>query len=573
MIALENGELAPTPYAGRQRWQRHFATLLCGEILPSSECVAAARQDYNARQHVEPEADFVPTLNEVIARFSRLQTEKAVGEDHLGGELYRTFPHELAQILHPVFAKAELRSCESWLWRGSLVHELPKKGKDIKLCEAYRDIALACEAGKAYHGILRTHLVPEHWSFCSQTQYGGVRHRGCDFGNLAGRSFMQIAKVRGWSGAVVFFDAITAFASMLRALVCQQCSRDHPTTEALIASGFSADEVAAMTREAMQAPASETMLRSPHLRRLLSDALSNTWAATQGVKDVAATRRGSKAGEPLADLAFGMLMRRILQRVRERMDEKGLVARLPVCGATPFAPADEMLPVMEAVHDISYVDDASAYTWGQDPQDVIDNVKNIVAIYHEEFLRHGLQLNYAAGKSECLVALRGKGAKAVREQVFVADKAMLTVEFQAGTLLLRVVDAYKHLGGIVTSSGSQCRELQARIKAMNAGIAVLNRPVMARHEVPTEDKIQLCATLADTRLFLYAGTWTSLGAAQQKALHGPRMHILRRATNMYRSSENDNATDREVLVAAGCYTIDVQVAMLRLLFFARLVRW
>ena len=49
--------------------------------------------------------------------------------------------------------------------------------------------------------------------------------------------------------------------------------------------------------------------------------------------------------------------------------------------------------------------------------------------------------------------------------------------------------------------------------------------------------------------------------------------ILRRATNMYRSSDGDNATDREVLVAAGCCTIDVQVAMLRLLFFGRLVRW
>ena len=101
-----------------------------------------------------------------------------------------------------------------------LVHELPKKGKDLKLCDAYRDIALACEAGKVYHSILRTRLVPEYWSFCSQTQYGGVRHRGCDFGNLAGRSFMMIAKARGWSCAVVFFDAVTAFASMLRALVC-----------------------------------------------------------------------------------------------------------------------------------------------------------------------------------------------------------------------------------------------------------------------------------------------------------------------------------------------------------------
>ena len=230
----------------------------------------------------------------------------------------------------------------------------------MKLCDANREIALACEAGKVGHDILRLRLVPEYWNFCSQAQYGGVRHRGCDFGNLAWRSFVKIAKARGWSCAVVFFDAATAFASMLRALVCQQSSRDCPTDEALLATGFSPDEVAAMSHEAKQVPACDVMSRSPHLRRLLSDTLSNTWASTQGVKEVAATRRGSKAGELLADLAFGMLMRRILERVRERMDEKGIVARLPVGGAIPFATAHEVIPEMEAVHDISYVDDASA---------------------------------------------------------------------------------------------------------------------------------------------------------------------------------------------------------------------
>ena len=166
------------------------------------------------------------------------------------------------------------------------------------------------------------------------------------------------------------------------------------------------------------------------------------------------------------------------------MDERGLAARLPVCGATPFAPTDDVLPQMDAFHDIRNVDDASAYTWGPDPLAVIDNAKIIVAIYHEEFLRHGLQLNYAAWKYECLVALRGKGAKTVREQVFMADKAMLTVKFEAGTLWLRVVDAYKHLGSIVTSSGSQRRELQARISAFNAGVAAVTHLVMAEHEVP-----------------------------------------------------------------------------------------
>ena len=108
---------------------------------------------------------------------------------------------------------------------------------------------------------------------------------------------------------------------------------------------------------------------------------------------------------------------------------------------------------------------------------------------------------------------------------------------------------------------------------MNGGVAALNRPVLGRHEIHVEDKILLCSTLADTRLFLYAGTWTSLSSAQQRTLHSARVQILRRATNMQRRSDIDNATDREVLVAAGCCTIDVQVAMLRLLFFWRLVRW
>ena len=67
MIALENGDLAPTPFAGRQIWLRHFAKLLCGEILPSSECVAAARQDYNARQNAEPRSPWRRVISHLSA--------------------------------------------------------------------------------------------------------------------------------------------------------------------------------------------------------------------------------------------------------------------------------------------------------------------------------------------------------------------------------------------------------------------------------------------------------------------------------------------------------------------------
>ena len=97
---------------------------------------------------------------------------------------------------------------------------------------------------------------------------------------------------------------------------------------------------------------------------------------------------------------------------------------------------------------------------------------------------------------------------------------------------------------------------------MNAGAAALNRPVMAKHEVSMEECHASRHSLVSLRWHMDE-PWPC----------SARMHILRRATNMHRSGENDNVTNREVLLAAGCFSIDVQVAMLRLLFSARLVRW
>ena len=56
---------------------------------------------------------------------------------------------------------------------------------------------------------------------------------------------------------------------------------------------------------------------------------SVVFSATQEVREVIATRRGSKVGERLADLASGILVRRILQQVHDRMEDAGLVARPP----------------------------------------------------------------------------------------------------------------------------------------------------------------------------------------------------------------------------------------------------
>ena len=136
-------------------------------------------------------------------------------------------------------------------------------------------------------------------------------------------------------------------------------------------------------------------------------------------------------------------------------------------------------------------------------------------------------------------------------------------EYEAGSLLLRVVDAWE---AFVASSGSQCRELQARVKAMNCGVAALNRPVLSQHEVLSKTS---SSSVPRSRTLACSFTLARASAL----LSADRCTFSDVPPTCTEAGENENATDREVLVAAGCCTIDVQVAMLRLSFFARLVQW
>ena len=47
-----------------------------------------------------------------------------------------------------------------------------------------------------------------------------------------------------------------------------------------------------------------------------------------------------------------------------------------------------------------------------------------MAIYRGTFLQHGLQLDYAAGKSDCLIAMSGADAKKIREKTFLGESCI-----------------------------------------------------------------------------------------------------------------------------------------------------
>ena len=108
------------------------------------------------------------------------------------------------------------------------------------------------------------------------------------------------------------------------------------------------------------------------------------------------------------------------------------------------------------------------------PVHLIKRLNSVVPIVTSVFAKHGLQLNFKAGKSELLIALRGEAARKLKVQLLVQDGGVLKVADALGaTRDVLMTDAYRHLGGIVDAQGSMSRELQHRAAVAGAALRPL----------------------------------------------------------------------------------------------------
>ena len=140
------------------------------------------------------------------------------------------------------------------------------------------------------------------------------------------------------------------------------------------------------------------------LRRFLRDLHQHTWFSLYAEEDndmkIATwthTRRGTRPGSPLADIAFSMMMAELLKELNEMLlDSDEFVAG--ATGLGTFVP-----PI----------------AWMQQP---IQAAWPHSSSTHGAFKRRGLSLNLNPGKTELLMCFRGEGAVARRKALLLTDK-------------------------------------------------------------------------------------------------------------------------------------------------------
>eukprot|EP00435_Cladocopium_sp_Y103_P063510 s84_g25.t1 len=402
-----------TSYEAQQRlWMKQFADLEAGHVMSR-----------DSLQHLMPpvlgvpadefDVEVLPALAEVRGQIHRMKRGKAPGPDGIPPDVLKAGAEPLAQHLVVLMTKSAAHAREPRSWRGGRLVPLHKGKLPKSDPKGYRSIFLNNFLTKAYHSVIRKHLMTAWSQVLEHLQLGGRKGLGCDTAHHIVQAHLTYGVVSKQPCGVVFVDFKSAFYSVLR-----QCLFDHHVEDdgfvvAMHRLGVHPDEVHRLLSNAQGDAAIRNI--SPHALAVLRDVLRSTYFEIDGIPEVATTNRGTRPGDPIGDISFNLLMAVMLHDITQ-----AIAGSDRVWEGSPEAIMDFSLCRPPAVHawaEIAYVDDLALLLRSPSNSQLRDLTQIALQAVISAAHRRGLELTYGAGKTEVLWCLRGPQSRAMREQL------------------------------------------------------------------------------------------------------------------------------------------------------------
>eukprot|EP00969_Alexandrium_andersonii_P025516 1114532-Alexandrium_andersonii.AAC.1 len=118
------------------------------------------------------------------------------------------------------------------------------------------------------------------------------------------------------------------------------------------------------------------------MRDLLTSILAHTWYLIDGCSEPTLFTRGTKQGDPLGDILFGIVAARIAHTIQQRLQGEGLIPYVSFEGscshlfsATPRVPA-------ECANNTQYADDYTYFVLAQSPSELVDKTSDVMSVIH-----------------------------------------------------------------------------------------------------------------------------------------------------------------------------------------------
>lgn len=395
-------------------------------------------------------------------------------------------------------------------WKGGILAPIFKRGPWDR-ADSYRAIMLLPSLAKRFHAHLRAQLRDVVAQQRPAGVLGGFPHQEVHFGAQYLRTLNSIAESKGKSFGVLFIDIKNAFHNVIR----EQLSGVKDEREFMqIIEDLS---LAESTKEYLRQQGGQGVLHHmgvpPWMIELLAEVHTDTWYTMRHDGGIYRTRRGTRPGSPIADLCFHVLMMDMVREIEEALHDN---VWLNVC-----------TNIQKHYLTVIWSDDVAIPCETHCPKYLPLAMKRIAQIAGDIFQKRGFALSFAKGKTSAVLALRGTGAPAVREEFLLGIAAGVALDEGQEGHFLHFVPHYKHLGVQFVASNSGALEMDMRLGQAKQAYYEMRRSIFANRHIRTSTRLKLVDSLILSRLTFGQAAWSDPTVRQLNRLRAFTTKIYR----------------------------------------------
>eukprot|EP00435_Cladocopium_sp_Y103_P072728 s332_g41.t1 len=309
-----------------------------------------------------------------------------------------------------------------------------------------------------HHGNVRKRLAQEWTPHAEVIQYGGKAGHATDLAHHLLSMFVAWGRTSKTSVGLLSVDLRSAFYSVLRQSFFQGDLNDDLLCKALRHHGVLPQDWHQI-RAQIEADAALDRI-GIHAQNIIQDMFTAAHFTMEGVQHQVCTMRGTRPGDPVADVILNSFFCLILRDTRQHFQNLTGMQWL----GSPCPPRDitsvELLP-SAGFCDALFVDDAAYCVHTDTPDQLGPALQCLASCLHDVARLRGLQLNYAAGKTEAMMHF-GNGSRKAKSKLWHQQHACLPVVTEHGTSMLRIVHEYKHLGSYIQDYAVNTKDAKAR---------------------------------------------------------------------------------------------------------------
>ena len=573
-LKTPDGALCQTHDAVMQEWRRHFGSLEGGQEVSAEslvdECIGR-QDDWGVLEEVSWTE--LPAFADLVGALQAVHPHKAAGPDLVPPAICRRFAVPVAALMWPLLLKGAFFASEPVGFKGGTLHHIPKPAApDRALASSQRGILVQPVLGKALHRAFRRLPAKVFEAQAAPLQIGGRQGMTYAFGSFLSRSFLAYARNRGLSAALVFSDLAAAYYAVVREVVVGASLRDDPLESILESLKLPEDALQEIQHHIQHETVFDSSC-SPLVSSFLRESHVDTWFHLSQDHQVIRTRRGTRPGSCLADVLFNLLFEKVLRR--RGLFGEDIVPRIPWTGRKSlelFAPESDPSPATVLLQDISYADDHASCIVSPAAASLSGAVCHVLGRSLDSIVGHGLTANFGPRKTAALLVHSGTGSRAARNAVFHGAKGKLLVlrEHQS-PVKVDVVPTYRHLGSIISFSGSLLPEVRARVSRAKAAFGEGRRKVFACPHIALPKRVSLFRQHILSALLAGAGAWPTLCQGSWQLLEKCLTSFCRQMVRVPHWADQHWGRDR-LFVTCDMPKAEDLLASERLRFLGQLVR-